>query len=127
MPTTPTRAPAARAVPPPMDYYTAPDLSSPVAPALTSAQPPLPDSPAGAAVVADPATEWKRPNFRNERPIPAGVSAVAAAGGLSDRGLLRRTDSPRSKVGTRPDFEDRCAGCEKRVYAAEQVVAIGNK
>lgn len=55
-----------------------------------------------------------RVNFRSPRPIPSGVSQAGIG-------------SPRAKVGAKPGFEDRCRGCEKRVYAAEQVFAIGHK
>jgi hypothetical protein len=71
--------------------------------------------------------DLQRPNFRAEKPIPWGLPASVT--GLSDRGLLHRVDSPRSKVGTRPVLDDMCSRkeCGKRVYAAEQVVAIGKK
>ena len=65
-------------------------------------------------------TPITRPDFRSSRPI-----SVPYAGGpnaLDDRGLLKSTNSPRAKVGERPPIgEDMCWGCEKRVYAAEQV------
>ncbi len=46
---------------------------------------------------------------------------------MDERGLLRKADSPRSKVGEIVALDDRCWGCEKRVYAAEQVFAVGHK
>jgi hypothetical protein len=73
----------------------------------------------------DADTPITRPNFRSSRPI-----SVPFAGGtkaLDERGLLRRGESPRSKVGERIMAEDTCEGCGKRVYAAEQVNAIGSK
>ncbi|EJT49534.1 hypothetical protein A1Q1_01339 [Trichosporon asahii var. asahii CBS 2479] len=74
---------------------------------------PAPDSPSSV-----------RADFRSSKPIPAGVSASTK---FTTDGVMRRADSPASKIGGRPDFEDRCQGCQKRVYAAEQVVALGSK
>ncbi|KAL1408143.1 hypothetical protein Q8F55_004946 [Vanrija albida] len=106
-------APAPRAVPPPQEYYVPPDLSGEAASSTSAPAPPaLPQRPSTPEQVT-------RVNFRSVRPIPAGVSAAA----VNARGL----NSPRSKVGERPGFEDRCPACEKRVYAAEQVQAIGKK
>lgn len=70
-------------------------------------------------------TPITRPDFRAGRPI--SVPFAGRQENLDDRGLLRRTESPRSKVGERLVAEDHCWGCEKRVYAAEQVLAIGRK
>jgi hypothetical protein len=73
----------------------------------------------------DASTPITRPDFRSSRPI-----SVPFAGGrkaLDERGLLRRAESPRSKVGEKIIGEDLCEGCGKRVYAAEQVNAIGSK
>ncbi|BEJ17124.1 hypothetical protein CspHIS471_0605250 [Cutaneotrichosporon sp. HIS471] len=78
-----------------------------------TAPPPIPPRP-------DDEPEVTRVNFRAERPMPSGVSPAIASG-------LATRESPRSKVGVSPGFEDRCKGCEKRVYAAEQVFAIGQK
>ncbi|WOO77504.1 Cysteine-rich protein 2 [Vanrija pseudolonga] len=112
-------APAPRAVPPPQEYYVPPDLSGSGGggAASSSSSSSAPVAPAPPALPARPSTpeQITRVNFRSVRPIPSGVSASG------------RTDSPRSKVGERPGFEDRCPACEKRVYAAEQVQAIGKK
>lgn len=73
----------------------------------------------------DANTPITRPDFRSSRPI-----SVPFAGGtkaLDERGLLRRAESPRSKVGEKIMGEEACEGCRKRVYAAEQVNAIGAK
>ncbi|KLT46226.1 hypothetical protein CC85DRAFT_239152 [Cutaneotrichosporon oleaginosum] len=96
-----------RPVQAPQEYYTPPagmeeDVFGP-----TSSKP-------------DEEPEVMRVNFRAERPMPSGVSPAIASG-------LATRDSPRSKAGVNPGFEDRCKGCEKRVYAAEQVFAIGQK
>jgi hypothetical protein len=41
---------------------------------------------------------------------------------FDERGLIRRGDSPRIKIGEKVVLgEELCWGCEKRVYAAEQV------
>jgi hypothetical protein len=80
-----------------------------------TAPPPIPARPS-----SDDEPEITRVNFRAERPMPSGVSPAIASG-------LATRDSPRSKAGVSPGFEDRCKGCEKRVYAAEQVFAIGQK
>lgn len=74
---------------------------------------------------ADPSTPITRPDFRSSRPISVPYAGGAKA--LDERGLLRRAESPRSKVGEKIVGEDVCEGCAKRVYAAEQVNAIGAK
>ena len=77
------------------------------------------------ATSPDPDTPITRPNFRDPRPI-----SVPFAGGtkaLDERGLLRRAESPRSKVGDVVRTGEECQGCGKRVYAAEVVHAIGHK
>lgn len=64
--------------------------------------------------------EFTRPNFRAERPISVPYAGGAKA--LDDRGMLARGASPRSKVGDKfGGGDDKCQGCSKRVYAAEQV------
>ena len=99
--------------PPVTEYYTPPRLSDPP---TTSFAGSVPQSPS----MREDGTPITRPDFRSSRPI-----SVPYAGGpnaLDDRGLLRSTNSPRAKVGERPPIgEDMCWGCEKRVYAAEQV------
>lgn len=88
---------------------------------LRSMPPPVPARPLPASTAdTDDVPEVTRVNFRAERPMPTGVSSAIASG-------LTSKDSPRSKVGVSPGFEDRCQGCEKRVYAAEQVFAMGHK
>ncbi|WVQ83874.1 hypothetical protein IAT38_006018 [Cryptococcus sp. DSM 104549] len=104
-------SPSPRPLPKPTDFY--------VPPAPRSPPPPEPATP------TDPSTPITRPNFREARPI-----SVPYAGGvkaLDERGLLRKGESPRSKVGERVLGDDMCMGCEKRVYAAEQVFSIGHK
>jgi hypothetical protein len=55
-------------------------------------------------------------------PYAGGVKA------LDERGMLTRGNSPRSKVGEKMHMGDElCRGCEKRVYAAEQVFAIHHR
>ncbi|ORY24865.1 hypothetical protein BCR39DRAFT_545591 [Naematelia encephala] len=108
-----------RPVSTPQDYYTPPDLSRiPQTPELAlSSQ---------ASTPRDPTTPITRPNFRDPRPIAVPYAGRAEA--LDERGLLRRGDSPRSKVGEKVVLgEELCWGCEKRVYAAEQVFAVGHK
>lgn len=79
----------------------------------------------GAGKTTSDGTPITRPDFRSSRPISVPFSGRPAD--LDDRGLLRRNESPRSKVGERLVADDHCWGCEKRVYAAEQVLAIGHK
>jgi len=44
---------------------------------------------------------------------------------FDERGLIRRGDSPRIKIGEKVVLgEELCWGCEKRVYAAEQVSMV---
>jgi hypothetical protein len=43
---------------------------------------------------------------------------------FDERGLIRRNDSPRSKVGEKVLSDDMCWSCERRVYAAEQVRSV---
>ena len=103
---------------PQTDYYTAPDLSE--RPSST------PTHESRSVELPDPSTPISRPNFRADRPITVPYAGRAEA--LDDRGLLRRGDSPRSKVGERPLIgEEMCWGCEKKVYAAEQVHAVSHK
>lgn len=145
-----------RPVPAPQEYYTPPaDVdtdSAPSSSAASRAPPALPSRPAASASTDGPLVqtsdlqpgsravgaglrsvpppiparpsedepEVTRVNFRAERPMPSGVSSAIASG-------LASKDSPRSKVGVAPGYEDRCQGCGKRVYAAEQVFAIGHK
>jgi hypothetical protein len=106
--------------------YSSPSLNS-----VSKPLPQTPDKPVSSSMsteissptVTDPDTSYTRPDFRSDRPI-----AIPYAGGpkaLDERGLLRRGDSPRSKVGQRPEGgEDCCWGCERKVYAAEQVCGI---
>nr|XP_019047676.1 cysteine and glycine-rich protein [Kwoniella bestiolae CBS 10118]OCF26606.1 cysteine and glycine-rich protein [Kwoniella bestiolae CBS 10118] len=98
-------------LPAPKDYYTPPRNYTP--------PPPEPATPTDSSI---PIT---RPNFRDARPISVPFAGGSKA--LDDRGLLRRGESPRSKVGTRVEGDDACRGCGKRVYAAEQVYSIGSK
>ncbi|ORX36126.1 hypothetical protein BD324DRAFT_525488 [Kockovaella imperatae] len=99
--------PTPRNLPPPADYYTPPQLSS-------SSVPATPDYP------RDPCTPITRPNFQDARPISVPYSGKRE--NLDERGLLRRGDSPRIKVGEKVNMGDEfCWGCEKRVYIAEQV------
>ncbi|GMK57394.1 hypothetical protein CspeluHIS016_0402280 [Cutaneotrichosporon spelunceum] len=136
-----------RPVQPPQEYYTppvgmeddvfGPKSSPPKPPASKPALPPqtFPSNQTarrrtgiGAGITAPPPIparpdeepEVTRVNFRAERPMPSGVSPAIASG-------IASRNSPRSKAGVSPGFEDRCKGCEKRVYAAEQVFAIGQK
>ena len=111
LPSTPThmstKPPTPRTFPPPTEYYTPPQLSSsvPVTPEYTT---------------RDPCTPITRPNFQDPRPI--SVPYAGKRENFDDRGLLRRGDSPRTKVGERVVMgEEMCWGCEKRVYNAEQV------
>ena len=115
MGSTPTLIRGGRPLPqPPADFYTPPRLDS-------SGWVHSVDSQAYAS-----ADEVTRPNFRSERPISVPF-AGSPARVLDDRGLLRRGDSPRSKVGERVLLPDDCWGCGARVYAAEQVYSIGHK
>ncbi|WWD08153.1 hypothetical protein V865_006264 [Kwoniella europaea PYCC6329] len=98
-------------LPTPKDFYTPPRNLTP--------------PPAEPATPTDPSVPITRPNFRDARPISVPFAGGSKA--LDDRGLLRRGDSPRSKVGTRVEGDDACKGCGKRVYAAEQVYSIGSK
>ncbi|KAL7423364.1 hypothetical protein Q5752_002667 [Cryptotrichosporon argae] len=145
--------PSPRPVPPPQDYYTAPDLSalgtatatgtgtprsypttvhtSP-APASASLRSSVGPSAGGGGGVGggsagepEPDVAVTRPDFRSERPI--AVPYAGGAGALDERGLLRQGQSPRSKVGEKVVVEDACAGCGRRVYQAEQVMAIQQK
>ncbi len=104
--------------PPPTEYYTPPNLSKP---------PSTPEMPVYRGTGSpDPSTSTTRPNFRADRPITIPYAGRAEA--LDDRGLSRRGDSSWSKVGERPMVgEEMCCGCEKRVYAAEQVFAVNHK
>lgn len=77
------------------------------------------------ATSSDPDTPITRPNFRDPRPISVPFAGGAKA--LDERGLLRRAESPRSKVGDVVRTGEECQGCGKRVYAAEVVHAIGHK
>ncbi|GFZ48975.1 hypothetical protein JCM24511_06724 [Saitozyma sp. JCM 24511] len=113
-PATPLSPPSARRPPPATEFYTPPSV-----PSLNAVPGPTPASP------ADPSTPITRPNFRDARPISVPFAGGAAA--LDERGLLRRGESPRTKVGERVVGDEMCNGCGKRVYAAEQVFAIGQK
>ncbi|RSH90082.1 hypothetical protein EHS25_001415 [Saitozyma podzolica] len=113
-PATPLSPPSARRPPPATEFYTPPSV-----PSLDAVPGPTPASP------ADPSTPITRPNFRDARPISVPFAGGAAA--LDERGLLRRGESPRTKVGERVVGDEMCNGCGKRVYAAEQVFAIGQK
>jgi hypothetical protein len=114
-PATPLSPPSARRPPPSAtEFYTPPSV-----PSLDAVPGPTPASP------ADPSTPITRPNFRDARPISVPFAGGAAA--LDERGLLRRGESPRTKVGERVVGDEMCNGCGKRVYAAEQVFAIGQK
>lgn len=98
------------------EFYTPPQLG---------ASPSIPrDTPTSAA---DPSVPITKPDFRSQRPISVPYAGGSKA--LDERGLLKRADSPRSKVGEKLGGvgEDVCKGCGKRVYAAEQVNAIGEK
>ncbi|WVQ76600.1 hypothetical protein IAR50_006272 [Cryptococcus sp. DSM 104548] len=100
-----------RTLPPPTDFYKPPPAQS--------SPPPQPSTD------RDPSTPVTRPNFRDPRPI-----SVPFAGGpraLDERGLLKAGSSPRTKVGMSVGGDDLCGGCEKRVYAAEQVISVGHK
>ncbi|EIW68553.1 cysteine and glycine-rich protein [Tremella mesenterica] len=114
LPTSPLSPPRPRPLPqPPTEFYTPPRLSDP-----PPASPTLREREDGTPIT--------RPDFRSSRPI-----SVPYAGGpkaLDDRGLLRQGNSPRAKWGEKPLVgEEVCWGCEKRVYAAEQVFAVGHK
>ena len=102
------RHPTPRNIPPPADYYTPPQLSAssvPVTPELST---------------RDPCTPITRPNFQDARPISVPYSGKK--GSFDERGLLKRGESPRIKVGEKVSMgEEHCWGCEKRVYVAEQV------
>ncbi|WVR04265.1 hypothetical protein IAU60_001265 [Kwoniella sp. DSM 27419] len=104
-------SPSIRNIPPPADYYTPPQAKTP--------------PPAEPAAPSDPSTPITRPNFRDARPISVPFAGGSKA--LDDRGLLKRAESPRSKVGERVGGEEMCHACGKRVYAAEQVYSIGSK
>jgi len=118
LPPTPTYRHSITSSPRPKEeFYTPPRLDTPT----TNMQIQTPTR----SLSNDSDTEITRPNFRQDRPI-----SVPFAGGtkaLDERGLLRRGDSPRSKVGERLEMDDKCWGCEKRVYAAEQVFAVSHK
>lgn len=96
-----------RPLPPSTEFYHPPPLRS--------TPPPEPATP------TDPAIPITKPNFREQRPISVPFAGGAKA--LDDRGLLKKGESPRSKVGGRIIGDDMCGGCGKRVYAAEQVSA----
>ncbi|OCF33998.1 cysteine and glycine-rich protein [Kwoniella heveanensis CBS 569] len=100
-----------RSLPPPTEFYTPPRPRTP--------------PPAEPATPTDPNTPITRPNFRDARPISVPYAGGAKA--LDDRGLLRKGESPRSKVGDRIAGDELCHGCDKRVYAAELVYSIGYK
>nr|ODO00952.1 cysteine and glycine-rich protein [Cryptococcus depauperatus CBS 7855] len=102
---------ASRTLPPPTEFYVPPRNVSP--------PPPEPATP------TNPNTPVTRPNFREQRPI--SVPFAGDTGALDDRGLIKKGDGPRSKVGERIVGNDLCGSCEKRVYAAEQVFSIGLK
>ncbi|WVN88830.1 uncharacterized protein L203_104044 [Cryptococcus depauperatus CBS 7841] len=102
---------ASRTLPPPTEFYVPPRNVSP--------PPPEPATP------TNPNTPVTRPNFREQRPI--SVPFAGDTGALDDRGLIKKGDGPRSKVGERVVGNDLCGSCEKRVYAAEQVFSIGLK
>ncbi|KAK8846578.1 hypothetical protein IAR55_005664 [Kwoniella newhampshirensis] len=106
-----TQSPSIRNLPPSTEFYTPPAPRSP----------PPPEH----ATPTDPSTPITRPNFRDARPISVPFAGGSKA--LDDRGLLRRGESPRSKVGERVGGDDTCWGCEKRVYMAEQVFSVGHK
>lgn len=98
------------------EFYTPPQLN---------ASPAIPRD--GPSTAADPSVPITKPDFRSSRPISVPYAGGSKA--LDERGLLKRADSPRSKVGEKIGGvgEDVCNGCGKRVYAAEQVNAIGEK
>ena len=105
------RLPTLRTLPPPTEYYTPPQL--------TSSLPVTPDTHA----TRDPSTPITRPNFRDARPI--SVPYAGKVENFDERGLIRRGDSPRIKIGEKVVLgEELCWGCEKRVYAAEQVSPV---
>ncbi|ODN88480.1 cysteine and glycine-rich protein [Cryptococcus wingfieldii CBS 7118] len=102
---------SARPLPPPTtDFYVPPTAQS---------------LPPESATPTDPSTPITRPNFRDQRPISIPYAGGARA--LDDRGLLKKGSSPRTKVGISVAGDDLCGGCEKRVYAAEQVISVGHK
>ncbi|OWT38808.1 cysteine and glycine-rich protein [Cryptococcus neoformans] len=106
-----TASSSPRPLPPPTEFYRPP--------------PPRSTPPPEPATPTDPTVPITKPNFREQRPI-----SVPFAGGtkaLDDRGLLKKGESPRSKVGGRIIGHDMCGGCGKRVYAAEQVFSVGHK
>jgi hypothetical protein len=106
------KPPTPRNLPPPTEFYTPPQLSSSL--------PLTPELPLN----RDPSTPITRPNFRDPRPI--SVPYAGKRESFDARGLIRREDSPRIKVGEKVVLGDEnCWGCEKRVYAAEQVRSVG--
>ena len=105
------KQPTPRNLPPPTEFYTPPQLSSSL-PLTPEVQP-----------NRDPSTPITRPNFRDARPI--SVPYAGKRESFDARGLIRREDSPRIKVGEKVVLGDEnCWGCEKRVYAAEQVSSV---
>lgn len=92
---------------------------------MLSSLPATPSSTILSSSLGRDSTPITRPNFRDSRPI--SVPYAGKIENFDERGLIKRTDSPRTKVGEKPMVEDQCWGCEKRVYAAEQVFAVNHK